>query len=92
VRADLGIEDMRFSEVGPQVGSELPAGHAMALPGPGGQSHQPMFSQVAPSGARSASQNIAWMIPTVRARCGSERSARYATASSTRAAAPVSGR
>lgn len=37
-------------------------------------------------------QNIAWMIPTVRARCGSERSARWATASSTRASAPVSGR
>ncbi len=41
---------------------------------------------------RWTSQNIAWMIPTVRARCGSERSARWATASSTRASAPVSGR
>lgn len=48
--------------------------------------------RVVPSGARSASQNIAWMIPTVRARCGSERSVRWATASSTRASAPVSGR
>lgn len=35
---------------------------------------------------------VAWMIPTVRARCGSERSARWATASSTRASAPASGR
>ncbi len=40
----------------------------------------------------SSSQNAARMIPTVRSRCGSERSARWATASSTRASAPTSGR
>lgn len=37
-------------------------------------------------------QIAARMIPTVRAKCGSARSARWATASSTRASAPASGR
>lgn len=51
---------------------------------------------VAPSGGLVrrpwTSQNIAWMILTMRARCGWERSARWATASSTRASGPASGR